>query len=111
MVSVGRARLGAGPAADRPYVMRRQRRPRLVMFRLTAAVLAVVVWAAVSVLWVRSYWRGDHVSRWSRGGWFEVHSSRGDLWFTRGVGGPYRRESSYGSAPSYDGRASKRAMA
>src|SRR3954447_1917404 len=43
IVSVGRARLGAGPAGDRPYVMRRKiRTPRRFLLRLTLIAACVV---------------------------------------------------------------------
>ena len=66
IVSVGRERLGAGPAGDRPYVMRRG----TLALKRTLFYVAVALWLATAALWVRGYFADDCI-QWfinSRGG-------------------------------------------
>jgi hypothetical protein len=71
MISVGRARLGAGPAGDRPYVM--------PLLRTTAIVFALVM----TIVWGTSYVRplALRVSRTPQQAWF-LDASHGRLRLT-----------------------------
>jgi hypothetical protein len=67
-----RSQAGAGPAADRPYVMRR----KLLHYAAAASLLLLV---ATVTLWVRSYWVADRLDYVAPGKWFWCYSIRGTL--------------------------------